>query len=101
MLYWNTRPLHRGAEVATVPRVRQGGHFPTVSVLVKRGEGLDSLRAGTYHSLGVIRVFTEVPGEPTDRTGAFTFPIGSTMLDLSLEKNKPEGARGYLRWERP
>jgi hypothetical protein len=75
--------------------------FPIVRVSVENGEGLESRWPATYHSLGVIRVNTEVPGGPTDRTGAFTLRIGGTMLKLAREKNEPEGARGYLRWERP
>jgi uncharacterized protein len=59
--------------------------FPEVSVSVPAGVGLESLRAATYHLLGVLRVYTKAPGKPADRTRPFTLPIGSTVLDLARE----------------
>jgi len=59
--------------------------FPVVPVSARTGEGLESLRAETYHLLGVLRVYTKVPGKPADRTRPFTLPIGSTVLDLARE----------------
>ena len=47
--------------------------------------GLETCRAATYHLLGVIRVVTEVPGGPADRTRSFTLPIGRTVLALGGE----------------
>ncbi len=68
--------------------------FMIVSVSAEMREGLETLRAATYHLLGVIRVDTKVPGRPADRTKPFTLPFGSTVLDLARD------ARGYVRWER-
>ena len=59
--------------------------FPDRPVSATTGEGLETLRAGTYHLLGVLRVYTKVPGKPADRTKPFTLPIGSTVLDLARE----------------
>jgi uncharacterized protein len=59
--------------------------YPIVSVSVETGEGLESLRSATYHLLGVMRVYTKVPGRPADRSRPFTLPIGSTVLDLARE----------------
>ena len=59
--------------------------FPIVPVSGQTGEGLETLRAATYHLLGVLRVYTKVPGKPADRTRPFTLPIGSTVLDLARE----------------
>ena len=49
------------------------------------GEGLESLRTATYHLLGVMRIYTKVPGKPADRAKPFTLPLGSTVLDLARE----------------
>ena len=35
--------------------------------------------SATYHLLGVMRVYTKVPGKPVDRSRPFTLPIGSTV----------------------
>jgi ribosome-interacting GTPase 1 len=59
--------------------------FPILPISLERGEGLDDLRRTTYDLLGVLRVFTKVPGKPVDRAKPFTVPIGSTVLDLARE----------------
>jgi len=59
--------------------------FPIEPVSASSGEGLESLRTATYHLLGVMRVYTKVPGRPADRSKPFTLPLGSTVLDLARE----------------
>src|SRR4029079_14837456 len=59
--------------------------FPILPISVERGEGLDALRRATYDLLGVLRVYTKVPGKPVDRSRPFTVPIGGTVLDLARE----------------
>jgi hypothetical protein len=59
--------------------------FPIVPISVERREGLDALRRATYDLLGVLRVYTKVPGKPADRSKPFTVPIGSTVVDLARE----------------
>ncbi len=44
--------------------------------------------APSYDLLGVIRVYTKIPGKPADRTKPFTVPIGSTVLDLAREVHR-------------
>ena len=43
------------------------------------------MRSVTYDLLGVLRIYTKVPGKPADRTKPFTLPVGSTVLDLARE----------------
>lgn len=62
-----------------------GPKFPIVPISIERGEGLDDLRLASYDLLGVIRVYTKLPGKPVDRTKPFTIPIGGTVLDLARE----------------
>lgn len=59
--------------------------FPILPIAAERGEGLDALRRTTYDLLGVLRVYTKVPGKPVDRARPFTVPIGSSVLDLAGE----------------
>ena len=62
-----------------------GPRFPIVAVSGRTGEGLESVRTAAYHLLGVVRVYTKVPGKPADRDRPFTLPAGSTVLDLARE----------------
>jgi uncharacterized protein len=62
-----------------------GRRFPVVPVCAQTGVGLETIRTATYHLLGVLRVYTKVPGKPADRSRPFTLPIGSTVLDLAGE----------------
>jgi ribosome-interacting GTPase 1 len=59
--------------------------FPIMPISVERSEGLDALRRATYDLLGVLRVYTKVPGKPVDRSKPYTIPIGGTVLDLARE----------------
>jgi uncharacterized protein len=65
-----------------------GDRFPILATSAATGAGLDDLRETAYHLLGVIRVYTKVPGKPADRTNPFTVPIGSTVLDLAREVHR-------------
>lgn len=60
-----------------------GDRYPVLSASPRSGANLDSVRAKTYDSLGVIRIFTKLPGKPTDRDDPFTLPQGGTVLDLA------------------
>jgi uncharacterized protein len=59
--------------------------FSLLAISAERGEGLDALRRASYDLLGVMRIYTKIPGKPPDRTKPFTIPIGSTVLDLARE----------------
>ena len=74
-----------------------GPRFPVVPVSARTGEGLETLRAATYHLLGVLRVYTKFPGRAADRTRPFTLPIGSTVLDLAREIHRDFRANVEVR----
>jgi ribosome-interacting GTPase 1 len=65
-----------------------GGRFPLVAASATAGTGLDDLRRAAYDLLGVIRIYTKLPGKPADRSSPFTVPIGSTVLDLAREVHR-------------
>ena len=62
-----------------------GSRFPIAEASAIQRLNLDSLTSLAYDTLGVIRVYTKVPGKPADRSKPFTVPIGSTVLDLARE----------------
>jgi small GTP-binding protein len=68
-----------------VVREWAGDRYSVLPISASRGEGLDDLRRASYDLLGVMRVYTKLPGKPADRTKPFTIPIGGTVLDLARE----------------
>ena len=62
--------------------------FPVIASSVLKGQGLDVLRRASYDLLGLIRIYTKIPGKPADRTKPFTVPCGSTVADLAVEVHR-------------
>ena len=44
---------------------------------------LDDLRGATFVALGLVRVYTKIPGREPDLKTPFLFKRGSTLLDLA------------------
>jgi ribosome-interacting GTPase 1 len=65
-----------------------GGRFPIVAASATTGQGLDDVRRSAYDTLGVMRIYTKVPGKPVDRGHPFTLPMGSVVLDLAREVHR-------------
>ena len=68
--------------------------FPILAGLGRgRAKGWKRSRDAAYDLLGVMRVYTKVPGKPADRSKPFTVPIGSTVLDLAREIHATSSSR--------
>jgi len=65
-----------------------GLRLPILPISVQERQGLETLREAAYHLLGVLRVYTKVPGKPVDRSRPFTLPIGSSVLDLARDVHR-------------
>ena len=55
--------------------------FPVLSTSATTGAGLDALRQEVFTTLGIVRIYTKLPGKPPDLTEPYTLPVGSTVLD--------------------
>jgi ribosome-interacting GTPase 1 len=75
------------AELATF-RELTGYPYPAVSVSVADGQGLDRLGPFLFEHLGVVRVYTKVPGQPPDMTKPFTVQRGQTVADVAVLVHK-------------
>jgi len=62
--------------------------LPVVAVSAAEGKGLDDLRQEIFDLLGVIRVYSKVPGKPADMNDPFVLPVGSTVLDMARTVHK-------------
>ena len=70
-------------ELATF-RELTGYPYPAVSGSVVDGQGLDLLGPFLFEHLGVVRVYTKIPGQPPDTTRPFTVRRGQTVGDVAV-----------------
>jgi ribosome-interacting GTPase 1 len=61
-----------------------GYAYPAVTVSAATGEGMDRIGPFLFDHLGVVRVYTKVPGSPPDTTHPFTVRQGQTVGDVAL-----------------
>jgi hypothetical protein len=57
--------------------------FPTAAVSAETGAGLDRLGPWLFDALGVVRVYTKIPGQTPDMGNPFTLRHGGTVFDLA------------------
>jgi len=87
----NKSDAEGAADRLAILREWSGGRFPAIvgaSAMAKPGGELDSVRSAAYDLLGVIRVYTKIPGKPADRSHPFTIPAGGTVIDLAREVHR-------------
>jgi ribosome-interacting GTPase 1 len=98
VLVANKADADGAADRLDVVRECYAPRFPALAVSAARGEGLDALRRASYDLLGVMRIYTKLPGKPADRSKPFTVPLGSTVLDLAREVHRDfEHALKFVR----
>lgn len=62
--------------------------LPIVVVSALSGEGLEALRRAFFDVLGIIRIYTKIPGKKPDLTAPFVLPRGSTVLNAATAVHK-------------
>jgi ribosome-interacting GTPase 1 len=60
-----------------------GYTYPWIGVSAETGEGLEDLGRWLTSHLGVVRVYTKIPGQPPDMTRPFTVRRGATVHDVA------------------
>jgi uncharacterized protein len=74
---------HLDEELA-VFRELTGIRYPAVAVSALIGEGLDQIGPFLFEQLGVVRVYTKLPGRPADHRRPFTLRRGQTVHDVAV-----------------
>lgn len=75
-----------------------GYAYPAVSVSAVTGDGLDRIGPFLFDRLGVVRVYTKIPGQPPDLSRPFTVRKGQTVEDVATLVHKEIAAE--LRYAR-
>ncbi len=60
-----------------------GSAYPMHIISAERGDGLDELRQAIFDLLGVIRIYSKLPGKPADMTAPFTVPLGACVAEFA------------------
>ena len=60
-----------------------GVRFPALSVSAETGAGLDAIGPQLFDGLGIVRVYTKIPGRPADTQRPYTVRRGDTVLDVA------------------
>lgn len=60
-----------------------GAAFPAIAASVETGAGLDRIGRGLFDLLGIVRVYTKIPGHPPDRSRPFAMRRGDTVQDVA------------------
>jgi ribosome-interacting GTPase 1 len=58
-------------------------HYPAIATSTLTGHGLDELARFVFQALGIVRVYTKLPGRPAERVLPFTVRRGDTVLDVA------------------
>jgi ribosome-interacting GTPase 1 len=75
-----------------------GYSYPMVAVSGTSGDGLDGIGPWLFEKLGIVRVYTKIPGQPPDMGTPFTVRRGQTVLDVAeLVHRDIAGSFSYAR----
>jgi ribosome-interacting GTPase 1 len=83
LLVANKTDLDPDPEEVVVLEELLGVKFPALSVSAETGAGLDQLAPFLFANLGVVRVYTKIPGKPADTDRPYTLRRGQTILDAA------------------
>jgi len=88
-----------GAGLASLTEA-YGDEFPIFPVSIKSEHHVQELSRRVFDALGVLRVYTKVPGKKPDLNRPYTLPVGSTVHDVALtvHKNFAENFRFARIW---
>jgi ribosome-interacting GTPase 1 len=60
-----------------------GVRFPAVAVSAETGAGVDEIGSQLFDGLGIVRVYTKIPGRTADTARPYTVRRGDTVLDVA------------------
>ena len=69
-----------------------GVDYPAIATSVKTGQGLEELTVLLFKGLGVVRVYSKVPGKSADTDRPFTVRRGDTVIDVAKLVHKDVAA---------
>jgi ribosome-interacting GTPase 1 len=74
--------VHYPEEIAALEELLDV-RYPAIAASATTGEGLEGIGAMLFRGLGVVRVYTKIPGHPPDMSRPFTVFRGQTVHDVA------------------
>ena len=65
-----------------------GGSYLAIAVSAVSGQGLPELRHALFDVLGLVRVYTKVPGHKPELNSPYVLPRGATVIDAARRVHK-------------
>jgi len=84
LLVANKCDLGKDVEEVKLLEELAGVDFPALCVSALTGEGLERIGPILFQGLGVVRVYTKVPGKKPDMDRPYTFFSGDTIHDVAM-----------------
>jgi len=98
LLIANKGDLATGSEDLDALVELTGVGFSRLSVSATTGQGLDQIASFLFEQLGIVRVYTKLPGKPPEQDKPFTVSKGATVLDVAtLVHREIAGSLRYAR----
>ncbi len=74
--------------------------YPFLLVSAESGTGLVELRQAIYDRLGVMRIYTKLPGKPPQMDSPFTCPIGASIQEFAprVHNDFEDGLKSARVW---
>ena len=98
LLVANKCDLDPGPDEVKVLEELAGIRYPALAVSAATGQGLGGLARFLFESLGIVRVYSKIPGKPPERERPFVVRSGSRVLDVArLVHQDVAGTLKYAR----
>ncbi len=83
LLVSNKSDINPGTDEIDVLEDLVGVRFPAIAVSAQTGFGLDRIGRLIFEGLGIIRVYTKIPGHEPDKDRPYTVFPGDTVVDVA------------------
>src|SRR5687767_57070 len=83
LLVANKSDLDPDPEEVKVLEELLGIRYPALAVSATRGSNLGELAPFLFRALGIVRVYSKVPGKPPDKQRPFTVRAGGRVIDVA------------------
>ena len=83
LLVSNKCDVNQSQEEVDILEELVGVRYPAIAVCATTGDGIDRIGKVLFDGLGIVRVYTKIPGKPADMGRPYTVIRGGTVLDVA------------------